>query len=205
MSCIRSLSKRFGEQILFEDLSYPFPACGCVLITGDSGSGKTTLLRLLAGLDPVYSGQIEGFFGNVAVSFQEYRLFPRLTALQNVTELAFASCTQEQKKRARALLINFGFTADDCKKRPAELSGGMRQRVGIARALASEKPILLLDEPTKELDGELARTVRETIAEQAENRLVLLVSHNPADRAFFLATGAGEICIEKRKSARDPI
>ncbi len=186
MKRIENLSKSYGEKTLFQNLSYEFPDRGCVLIRGDSGAGKTTLLRILAGLEKADEGSAGGFAGKCAVAFQEYRLFPQLTALANVTEVSFGDrVTAEQTEAAKALLLRLGFTGEDMKKRPDQLSGGMKQRVNLARALLSEKEVLLLDEPTKELNDELAQKVRQMMKEEGERRLVVLVSHSEKDLETF--------------------
>ena len=186
MKEIRELTKQYGERVLFRNLSRRFPEKGCVLITGASGSGKTTLLRILCGLEREYAGSVAGFDGRCAVAFQEYRLFPRLSALANVAEVAFGRRpTAEETARAKELLKDFGFSDEDMKKKPEELSGGMKQRVNIARAIAARKEVLLLDEPVKELNGELAESIRKRIAKEAGERLVILVSHSEKDRDLF--------------------
>ena len=176
------LTKRFGEKLLFSGLSRRFPERGLFLILGSSGSGKTTLLRMIAGLDTAYEGSIVGGGpSHVSIAFQEHRLFPALSALQNVSEVLCAGGVSrgEAEKRAAAALLSVGFPEEDFKCRPAAMSGGMRQRVSLARAFAAERPILLLDEPEKGLDEGLRGRLYEKIAEEAVHRLVLVVTHTP--------------------------
>ena len=182
MLVLKNITKRFEEKLLFSALSYTFPEQGLFLLLGGSGTGKTTLLRMIAGLDTDFSGTVEGG-GSAATSFafQEHRLFPSLTALGNVTEVLRAAghTPDEAEQRARETLAAVGFPEGDLSRRPAALSGGMRQRVSLARAIAVPRPILLLDEPEKELDERLRDRLHRLVASEARRRLILLVTHTP--------------------------
>ena len=172
------LNKSFSGKKIIVDLSYRFPEKGLVLLKADSGVGKTTLLRMIAGLERPDSGQIAGIDdGGVAYAFQEYRLFPNVSALQNICIASFGKCTAEDEKLAQALLERLRFGNKEHALTPDELSGGMKQRINLARAFLKKSSVLLLDEPFKELDGELITSVTELIREQAEKRLVILVTH----------------------------
>ena len=174
---ILNLNKSFVEKTIFNDFSFNFPKTGKCIITGSSGIGKTTLLRIISGLDLDFSGKIEnGGIGNVSYMFQEYRLFPMLSALKNV--VAVTDETAEDEAAAAKLLLRLGLSDNDLKKKPAELSGGMKQRVAFARAVTAQKPILILDEPTKELDDATAKILGEIINEEAAKRLVIVVTHD---------------------------
>ena len=175
---IENLTKSFGKKTLFRDFAYSFERFGVYAISGESGAGKTTLLRIIAGLDKDFSGTvIGGGSENVSYCFQEHRLFPSLSALDNLTKVSFKEETEENKALAKDLLKRLGFTESDILLHPKELSGGMRQRVAFARAVLKKSKILILDEATKELDSALRDTVLEIIAEEAKNRLVIFVTH----------------------------
>ena len=174
---------------------------GFVAIVGPSGSGKTTLLGLLAGLDRPTKGivRLDGQDLNdlsedqraqlraekVGFVFQTFQLIPTLTALENV--LVPIELRNERRngraveERARQLLERVGL-GDRVHHYPAQLSGGEQQRVGLARAFASEPKILLADEPTGSLDAETGRTVIDLLV--ALNRdaktTMVLVTHDPA-------------------------
>lgn len=169
--------KRFDGKIIFENFFYEFSDVGLYVLTGDSGRGKTTLLRLISGLDKKFKGEIiGGGFENVSVSFQEYRLFPALSAIDNVTEATGATYEEAEK-----MLMLLGFSKSDLSLRPSELSGGMKQRVSLCRAFLKRTPILLLDEPTKELDSELKNALYSLIINESKTRLVIFVSHSHED------------------------
>ncbi len=185
---INNLTKSFGEKIIFKNLSLDFDEKGSYAIFGESGIGKTTLLRIIAGLDKDYDGKvIGGGVSQTSVVFQEYRLFPRLCAVDNVVFANYDKKTPENTKEAENMLISLGFSSADMKLYPSELSGGMKQRVSIARALLRQTPILLLDEPTKELDSENAGKLLLLIKKEAERRTVIIITHKPEDAEFLHA------------------
>lgn len=179
---IKNLVKSFGDRIIFDSFSYEFAPSGVYAVLGESGVGKTTLLRLIAGLDKNYSGEITGGgFENISFAFQEYRLFPSLSAIDNVVMAVSDGKDEVIIHSAKKLLISLGFSKEDMLLLPSELSGGMKQRVSLARAFLKNSPILLLDEPTKELDEENAKAVIDTIADISRYRLVIMVTHRPED------------------------
>ena len=178
---IHDLSKNFGQKTILTGFSYDFSDTGVYILRGKSGIGKTTLLRIIAGLDKEYSGNVSGGgIGNVSFAFQEYRLFPELSALENVM-LAKPNNNEADRNSAIEMLTQLGFSSADMNLIPSELSGGMKQRVSLARAFLKNTPILLLDEPTKELDALLCDRVCKIIREIAETRLVILVTHKEED------------------------
>ena len=172
---LSNISKSFGEKRVLEQVSMTLPEKGIMRICGVSGRGKTTLLNIIAGLLEADEGTIEGMEGNkVAYVFQEDRLLGWYSALKNVALVS-------DEVRARDLLVKVGLSgAED--KLPAQLSGGMRRRVSIARALAYESDILLLDEPFSGLDEEVRRElIAPLIMEYARNKPVILVTHDVTD------------------------
>ena len=143
-----------------------------VAIMGPSGAGKTTLLRIALGLETPEQGTVENRFAKTAAVFQEPRLLPWRTALENVNlVLGDTLKTMETARQALAQLE----LAQAAGKYPRELSGGMQQRVAIARAMAVEPELLVLDEPFKAMDEALRKSV---IAQVAKTRAaILLVTH----------------------------
>ena len=170
-----NITKRFDKKLILSNFSYKFEKTGTCIITGESGIGKTTLLRIIAGLDTDYAGNVtNGGLCNVSFMFQEYRLFPTLTAVKN----AAISNDVKSTEAAAILLERLGFNESDLTKYPDELSGGMKQRVSFVRAIMKDSPILILDEPTKELDSHTSEIMIEMINEEAQKRLVIIVTHD---------------------------
>ena len=200
---IEGVSKRFpasgGEAtIVFDDLWLSMARGEFVCIIGHSGCGKTTVLNILAGLEPPSEGTvivdnqaIEGPSLDRAVIFQSHALLPWLTVMGNVA-YAVASKWRSIKRddlhrRAQKFIDVVGLTGAE-HKRPAELSGGMKQRVGIARALSIEPKIMLMDEPFSALDaltrGTLQDEVRRICVETGQT--VFMITHD-VDEAIYLA------------------
>lgn len=197
---IKNISKQYktGElvQNALNDVSLNFRDNEFVSILGPSGSGKTTLLNIIGGLDRYDSGDL--IINNVSTKhykdrdwdsyrnhtigfvFQSYNLIPHQTVLANV-ELALTIggiSKKERKMRALDALEQVGLR-DQAHKRPNQMSGGQMQRVAIARALVNNPDILLADEPTGALDTETSVQVMELLKEVANDRLVVMVTHNP--------------------------
>lgn len=177
---ISDLNKSFGEKTLFRHFDLNIKGAGIYALCGDSGTGKTTLLRIISSLDREYSGGVS-VLGKIAYCFQEHRLFPTLTASENIYELLHERPTDADKRSARELLISLGFKEADTELYPNELSGGMRQRVSFARAFLSDADILLFDEPTKELDAYHRGIILELLKELSQEKLIILVSHAEDD------------------------
>ncbi|MBX9595923.1 MAG: ATP-binding cassette domain-containing protein, partial [Roseomonas sp.] len=127
---------------------------GTTALLGPSGSGKSTLLRLVAGLLPVPAGgAVTALAGRIAYMAQQDLLVPWRDVLGNVTMGAHLRGQAPDLARARALLAEVGLTEADARKPPAQLSGGMRQRVALARTLMEDRPIVLMDEPFSAVDA----------------------------------------------------
>lgn len=170
--------KAFGEKLIFQDFCWHFPSGKISCILGPSGCGKTTLLRLIAGLEKPDSGEITGIEKqkNSAV-FQENRLFENLTVEKNLMLTARKDFTRAD---ARNLLQELGLDAE-IHKSLSTLSGGMQRRVAVARALAADYALLLLDEPLTGLDGETRRSVLEVIRRRSAGKTCIWVTHDPGD------------------------
>lgn len=185
---LTDITKKFDDKVIFDGFSYTFEDKGIYLIKGDSGIGKTTLLRMIAGLDNDYGGTIAGGGPkNVSFSFQEYRLFGSLNALDNVL-VAINNPTEKDRDRAISILERLGLLGEDIMLYPGELSGGMKLRVSIARAALKNAPVLLLDEPTRELDDRSAHAVLMLASEIAKERTVIIVTHDDYESVLTEAT-----------------
>ena len=160
----------YGKTPVLSEVTWHLPDSGIVCLWGVSGCGKTTALRLLAGLEKPIRGVVTGA-ERVSMVFQEDRLLPWRTALENVL------LTGTDVEKACDLLSKLGLTAEDACAYPQHLSGGQQRRVALARALAAESDILLLDEPFNGLDEGTWQDVVPLIKQAAENRPVVLVTH----------------------------
>ncbi len=166
----------YGEKAVLRDVSFMVEDGETVALEGPSGVGKTTVLRLIAGLLTPARGGVRGGEGGAAVVFQEDRLIPHLTAEENL-RLVNDALTHGQ---AEALLAAVGLEGE-AKRLPGELSGGMRRRVAIARAAASGRAPVLLDEPFQGLDGETKRRVTDFVRSFTRSRTTVLVTHDASD------------------------
>ncbi len=172
-----------------------------VCVVGASGCGKTTLLNLIAGLDEPTAGEV-AVSGRTALMFQEAALFPWLTAGGNVDlALRLRDVRRPERRRRVAELLDTVRLGDFARKRPHELSGGMRQRVALARAFAQDAEVLLMDEPFGALDA-MTRDVLHDELERLwrDRRLsVVFVTHNVreaarlADRIVVLSSRPGTV------------
>jgi nitrate/nitrite transport system ATP-binding protein len=200
---IEGITRRFpapggGTTTVFEDLWLSMQRGEFTCIIGHSGCGKTTVLNILAGLDApsegtvIVDGQsIEGPSIDRAVIFQSHALLPWRTVMGNVAYAVSSKWRHwtktEQQRQAQKFIDLVGLTGAE-HKRPAELSGGMKQRVGIARALSIEPKIMLMDEPFSALDaltrGTLQDEVRRICMETGQT--VFMITHD-VDEAIYLA------------------
>lgn len=212
---IRGLSKKFGQNVVLDDINLDIKKGDVVAIIGPSGTGKSTLLRTLNLLEKPEKGEvsIEGkaydlttrsskqkleLRKSTEMVFQQFNLFKNRTALENVME-GLIVVKKIKKDEAREIAINMlkkvGME-DRLHHYPRHLSGGQQQRVAIARALAMEPKMLLMDEPTSALDPELVSEVLLTVKQIAqEGNTILLVTHEMnfvkkvANRVIFLENG----------------
>ena len=183
-------------QIALDDVSISFRDNEFVAILGPSGSGKTTMLNIIGGLDHYDTGDLiidgvstkkykdrdwDTFRNNrIGFVFQSYNLIPHQTILANVELALTLSGVSRAERRTRAIeaLGKVGL-ADHIDKKPSQLSGGQMQRVAIARALINDPEILLADEPTGALDSKTSVQIMDLLTEIANDRLVIMVTHNP--------------------------
>jgi len=190
----RDLRVEFDDGRLgVSDFSTEFPAGEITAIVGPSGCGKSTLLRTVAGLISASSGEVEfsppqssAWQGNLSFVFQDSALVPWRTARENVQlplELTGSQPTTEWETLVSQHLRSVELGAEDDAKRSSQLSGGMRMRVSIARALVTDPAILLLDEPFAALDEMLRTRLGELLVAlwRQRRRTILFVTHNIAE------------------------
>tara|TARA_B110000503_G_scaffold97978_1_gene146878 strand:+ start:1675 stop:2574 length:900 start_codon:yes stop_codon:yes gene_type:complete len=188
-----------GEFTVFENASFGIEKGEFVCILGHSGCGKSTIMNILAGLSDPTSGVVKmdgyavsGPSLDRGVVFQNYSLLPWLTALKNVTfgvAARFPDWTKQQvEEHSIAFLDKVGLSGDAIYRKPSQLSGGMRQRVSIARAFANEPKLLLLDEPFGALDALTRGTIQEELLKvwSGTDQTVFMITHD-IDEAILLA------------------
>jgi polar amino acid transport system ATP-binding protein len=208
-----NLTKKFGDLVVFEDMSVNVKKGEVLVIIGPSGSGKSTFLRCLNHLEEVNSGTIKiedeilnyknkkgirNIILKMGMVFQGFNLFPHKTVLENVM-IAPLTVKNENKEevieRSKKLLNKVGLS-DKVDYYPAKLSGGQKQRVAIARALAMNPDIMLFDEPTSALDPELVGEVLAVMKDLANDGMTMVVvthemgfAKEVADRVIFMDGG----------------
>ena len=214
----KSFSSADGApRTVLDDVDFTLREREIVALLGQSGSGKSTLLRIMAGLvmadggDVLYRGQpLYGPARGISMVFQSFALFPWLTVQQNV-EIGLEARgvpAAEREKRAEKVIDMIGLSGFEGAL-PRELSGGMRQRVGIARALVVDPDVLLMDEAFSALDVLTGERLRDDILElweeeQISTKAILVVSHNiqeaimMADRVLIFASDPGRVRYEMR-------
>ena len=190
-----AVTKRFGARTVLNAVSLEVAAGEYVAVIGESGIGKSTLLNLIAGLEPVDSGEV--WFDeskltalgddaltivrreNFGFVFQAFHVLPHLTVQENVALPLLLRGVHDRQEKPRALLAAVGLAGRETSM-PRELSGGELQRVAIARALIGEPQLVLADEPTGNLDPEIARQVLALFRSQTKERgaAAILATHS---------------------------
>jgi NitT/TauT family transport system ATP-binding protein len=207
----RAVSKLWGDLLVLDRIDLDIHDGEFVALLGPSGSGKSTLLRIVTGLVPPSSGEVRyrgepivGPCPHTAMVFQTFALYPWLTVLENV-EIGLKAAglpKRERQEKARRLIEQVGLDGFE-DAYPRELSGGMRQRVGFARALAVEPELLCMDEPFSALDVLTAENLRSELLDlwverKIPTRSILMVTHG-VDEAVFMAD---RIVVLSRNPAR---
>ncbi len=211
---LRGVSKRFGDgPTVLDDVSLDVRAGEFLCLLGASGCGKSTLLNLVAGLDEPTAGTVELPGGRAALMFQEPALLPWLTASQNVElALRLRGVGRRERRERAGELLELVRLRDAGGKRVHELSGGMRQRVAMARALAQETGVLLMDEPFAALDAITRDVLHEELVRlrTSQSLTVVFVTHNVreavrlGDRVVLLSSRPGRIAQEYAVDCSQP-
>lgn len=187
---VKGLESRFGDQVVHQNLDLEVKRGEILGVVGPSGAGKSVLLREIVGLDPMTAGTVEfpfekelGHDPRLGVMFQDGALFSNLTMLENVEAPLREHTTLSPKLRAEIAAMKLamaGLGPDSHHKRPAQISGGMRKRAAVARALALDPELLFLDEPTAGLDPIAAERFDRMVQELARalGLTVFLVTHD---------------------------
>lgn len=197
---VSQVSKSFGEgrdrKLVLDNISFELVSGQFMALVGSSGSGKSTVMRLIAGLERPSAGTIH--LDGVPVRrpgsdrgmvFQKYSLYPWLTAAQNVAfGMELQGRSRPEIRERTAYFLEVVGLADAARRLPRELSGGMQQRIAIARALAAEPQVLLLDEPFGALDIQIRESMQEFLRDlwQRTGLTALLITHD-LEEALLLA------------------
>jgi iron(III) transport system ATP-binding protein len=208
-----TVSKRYGEVVAVDKVSFDIAPATLVTLLGPSGCGKTTTLRLIAGLEQASSGRIlidgadvtalSAAERDVSMVFQSYALFPHMNVMENVSYGLRAMGLKKVDAEARAAdkLSLVGLSGYE-RRQPSELSGGQQQRVAVARAIVLEPKVLLFDEPLSNLDAKLRRRVRDEIR-GLQQELALTVVYVTHDQEEALAVSDRIIVMHSARIAQD--
>lgn len=176
------IRKSYGDLKVLDGVSFEVGDGEIVCIVGESGCGKTTLLKIIAGIEKADSGEVV-LNGRIGFVFQDIRLLPWKTVLGNV-EFALESVGMDKSKAAEVVKL-VGLEGFE-NYYPKHLSGGMQQRVGIARAIAIDPDLLLMDEPFANLDALTKERMQSELLKIIRDKTVLFVTHD-IDEAVYLA------------------
>lgn len=192
---VRNVSKNYGEVEALKNLSLVFPSGQLTSLLGPSGCGKTTLLKIIGGLLKATSGEVEiggkkvtGPGPDRAFVFQDFALLPWANVIRNVSfGLELRNVPKSEREAIAEKYIKDVGLAGFEKAYPHELSGGMRQRVGLARALSVDAQVLLLDEPFSAVDEQNRRKFQEDMLElvRNENKTFIFVTHSIEEAVYI--------------------
>ncbi|EKU31232.1 glutamine ABC transporter ATP-binding protein GlnQ [Alcaligenes faecalis] len=213
----KKVTKRFGDNIVLDDISLNIDKGEVVVVVGPSGSGKSTFLRCINKLEDIQAGdivvnglsvngtpaQVRDLRREAGMVFQQFNLFPQMSALENVMFGPIhtrGTSRSQAREEATELLAKVGL-AERMNHYPNELSGGQQQRVAIARALAIKPKLMLFDEPTSALDPELRQEVLKVMQLLAEEGMTMVVVTHEMD--FARRVGSRLIFIDQGRVAHD--
>ena len=168
-----NLTKKYGNKTVFDNFTYTLEINGILIVKGASGKGKTTLMKMIAGFED-YSGEISVPTDKISFMFQEDRLIPFISVLKNVEAVSDVNTAE---KILSELELEKEFDSP-----PQSLSGGMRRRASLARALAYPSKLVILDEPFKGLDESLKQKCIEIIKRESKSRDFIIITHESVDK-----------------------
>lgn len=179
---VKHLNHSFGPSEILNDINFNLNKGDVVSVVGPSGGGKTTLLHLCAGLLEITEGEVNNSFASFAFAFQDARLLPWQTCIDNIAFGLKAQGLNKNKRLelAQDIALKFGLETEDFNKFPKDLSGGMRQRVAFARALVINPDLLYLDEPFSALDIGLKQELQSILVDAVcdESLSILFITHD---------------------------
>src|SRR6056297_2939618 len=178
---INRLKKNYKNKKIFSDFNMNIEPCDITCILGPSGVGKTTLFNVISGLTDYEDGEIIGIDQkNISYLFQEPRLIPWLTVYENIDIILKNIFPDKKREDVINYYLNMVGIIDYAYKKPEELSGGMKQRLAIARTFAYPSTLLLMDEPFQGLDIKLKNSIIESFLKlwKEDNRTVIFITHD---------------------------
>lgn len=186
---IKNMSKMYGDQMIFEGADFVFECGSISCIMGESGIGKTTLLNIIMGLETVDKGQLTGIYDTTRISavFQEDRLCENITPIANVMLTASKGIT---RKRVRMELERI-LPLQEIDKKTCRLSGGMKRRVEIVRAMLADSELIIMDEPFKGLDEDTKCKVIKYVKQEKRDRTIIITTHDKKETEMLEA----QICL----------
>lgn len=185
---ISNLNKSFGEKVIYKDFNINFTSEKINCIIGSSGGGKSTLLNIISNLIPYENRKISGVNkDDISYIFQEDRLIPWLTVKENMEIFIYNHYSKEEGLKKLKEIFKLVHIENLENEYPEKLSGGMKQRVNIARALLKPSKLILMDEPFKSLDYKTKYSIMMELREifKVSNRMVIFVTHD-VDEAIFM-------------------
>jgi len=191
---IKNLNKSYDGVSIFSDLSINFIKGKITAILGPSGCGKTTLLNIISGIETNYSGEVILKNDSISYVFQEDRLIPHLTVYENAAFVLKSTMNKMEVDISVNKFLDMVELLEYKDKLPGKLSGGMKRRVALARAVAYKSSLILMDEPFKGMDDRLKSSVikKFLIHQRETGRTVILVTHDKGeaeimgDKVYFL-------------------
>lgn len=179
---VKNLKKSYGDLLVLDSLNCRFRKGHFTAIVGPSGIGKTSLLKILMGLDKDYEGEVLNCdYGKISAVFQENRLLENFSIRENVNLVLDRKLAEED---LAYYLGRLGLDVDPGQK-VRELSGGMKRRVAILRALVVDCPLYIFDEPFKDMDQASHRQVLDLVQEKLASKTLIFTSHSPLDLEYL--------------------
>ena len=178
---LTDITKSYGDRLVLENLSLSFPAGSVTCIMGPSGCGKTTLFNLITGTIKADSGTISGLPDKLSIVFQEDRLCESFSAVSNI-RLVTGSSMSEKEIVQHFEELGLG---DSAYMPVCNLSGGMKRRVTIARAICYDAELILLDEALKGLDDERRHLTMDYIKKHSQGKTIICITHDPKEAEYM--------------------
>ena len=181
---ISNISKSFGEKKVLSGFSEVIPQGKTTVIMGESGCGKTTLVNIIMGLEKTDSGEITGIPSKISAVFQDDLLCEDFSAISNIRAVTGRKLS---KNAAISAIKKLGLTDRDISCPVRELSGGMKRRVAISRAILADGDLIIMDEPFKGLDEETRQNTINFVSKYTKSKTLIVITHSPGEAQLLCA------------------